>query len=70
MSTHNICFHREIRKILCGDPLLSVAMYKELVGSRDGKYFYSQNTGTLIFQFLTIVKIHLLTGAMRIVPIS
>ena len=25
MSTHNICFHREIRKI-CGYPLLSVAM--------------------------------------------
>ena len=26
MSTHNICFHRERRKILCGYPLLSVAM--------------------------------------------
>ena len=26
MSTHNIRFHREIRKILCGYPLLSVAM--------------------------------------------
>ena len=26
MSTHNICFHREIRKILRGYPLLSVAM--------------------------------------------
>ena len=26
MSTHNICFCREIRKILCGCPLLSVAM--------------------------------------------
>ena len=26
MSTHNICFHGEIRKILCGYPLLSVAM--------------------------------------------
>ena len=25
MSTHNICFHGEIRKILCGYPLLSVA---------------------------------------------
>ena len=24
---HNICFRREIRKILCGYPLLSVAMY-------------------------------------------
>ena len=26
MSTHNICFHGEIRKISCGYPLLSVAM--------------------------------------------
>ena len=26
MSTHNICFCRERRKILCGYPLLSVAM--------------------------------------------
>ena len=26
MLTHNICFHGEIRKILCGYPLLSVAM--------------------------------------------
>ena len=26
MSTHNICFCQEIRKILCGYPLLSVAM--------------------------------------------
>ena len=27
MSTHNVCFHGEIRKILCGYPLLSVAMH-------------------------------------------
>ena len=27
MSTHNICFHGEIRKLLCGYPLLSVAMF-------------------------------------------
>ena len=26
MSTHNICICREIRKILCGYPLLSVAI--------------------------------------------
>ena len=26
MSTHNLCFHGEIRKILCGYPLLSVAV--------------------------------------------
>ena len=28
MSTYNICFRGEIRKILCGYPLLSVAMVK------------------------------------------
>ena len=28
MSTHNIGFHQQIRKILCGYPLLSVAMEK------------------------------------------
>ena len=28
MSTHNICFHGEIRKILCGYPLLTVAMFR------------------------------------------
>ena len=27
MNTHNICICREIRKILCGYPLLSVAMF-------------------------------------------
>ena len=26
MSTHNICFPGEVRKILCGYPILSVAM--------------------------------------------
>ena len=31
MSTHNICFHGEIRKVLCGHPLLSVAMTSSLV---------------------------------------
>ena len=30
MSTHNVCFHGEIRKMLCGYPLLSVAMYSNL----------------------------------------
>ena len=34
MSTHNICFHGEIRKILCGYSLLSVAMH--LLASTDG----------------------------------
>ena len=30
MSTHNICIRREIRKILCGYPLLSVAMKMDI----------------------------------------
>ena len=35
MSTYNICFCREIRKILCGYPLLSVAMLLvELLSSK------------------------------------
>ena len=29
MSTHNICFHGEISKILCGYPLFSGAMIPE-----------------------------------------
>ena len=36
MSTHNICFCREIRKILCGYPLLSVAMFAGHVGLIEG----------------------------------
>ena len=31
MSTHNICFRRDIREILSGYPLLSVAMGKDLI---------------------------------------
>ena len=31
MSTHNICFCGEIRKILCGYPLLSVAMCHKII---------------------------------------
>ena len=30
MSTHIICFHAEIIKIICGYPLLSVAVEKHL----------------------------------------
>ena len=31
MSTQNICFYSEIRKILCGYPILSVAMTVQIV---------------------------------------
>ena len=39
MSTHNICFRREIRKILCGYPLLSVAMYNNNLRSTQNILF-------------------------------
>ena len=35
MSTHNTCFCGEIRKILYGYPLLSVAMVKTICGGHD-----------------------------------
>ena len=31
MSTHNICFRQEVRKIICGYPLLSVAMLPHIL---------------------------------------
>ena len=34
MSTHNICIRREIRKILCGYPLISVAMPQHIFSWR------------------------------------
>ena len=42
MSTHNICFHGEIRKILCGYPLLSVAMSDTPKDSLTYKSAYQQ----------------------------
>ena len=44
MSTHNICFHQEIRNILCGYPLLSVAMFNGIdkqCGHRSDCCFWS-----------------------------
>ena len=40
MSTHNICFRQEIRKLLCGYPLLSVAMYGSIRISETPVFFY------------------------------
>ena len=42
MSTLNICFRGEIRKILCGYPLLSVAMSK-LLRCKSLSHFCSKN---------------------------
>ena len=41
MSTHDICFLGEIRKILCGYPLLSVAMSGPvgMSGARETAHF-------------------------------
>ena len=40
MSTHNICIRREIRKILCGYPLLSVAMQYSVNKGKYGRNLY------------------------------
>ena len=46
MSTHNICISREIRKILCGYPLLSVAKKKNtLSGTMDPVSVYDHLVG-------------------------
>ena len=40
MSNHNICFCQEIRKILCGYPLLSVAMRNNLESKQSKACLY------------------------------
>ena len=44
MSTHNICFRGEIRKILCGYPLLSVAIRNKMISE-----FFSKKKICLIW---------------------
>ena len=45
MHTHNICFHGEIRKILCGYSILSQAMNKYLEeGLSKNKYIFFKST--------------------------
>ena len=53
MSTHNICFHREIRKILCGYPLLSVAMNSAILAIQNVFSEESDHTAPFSF-FLTL----------------
>ena len=43
MSTHNICFRREKRKILCGYPLLSVAMFLQQQNTDFFSLFHDEN---------------------------
>ena len=52
MSTHNICFRREIRKILCGYPFLSVAMLIRL-------------SDFLMLQLIWAVPSEIVTSSMR-----
>ena len=54
MSTHNICFLREIRKILCGYPLLSVAMYKTLFSFQWPMFLYRSINIMLILLYKNI----------------
>ena len=42
MSTHNICFRGEVRKILCGYPLLSVAMLTVMKINETSGYMATQ----------------------------
>ena len=69
MSTHNICFCREIRKILCGYPLLSVAVrfcsvnghWRQSFCIKEFKALYCQ--GLLIkFKFGQLLVLHLVIG--------
>ena len=54
MSTHNICFHEEIRKILCGYPFLSGAMaLSQLRHVSTGKQF-GQRTSLLTIKLIII----------------
>ena len=46
MSTHNIYFRGEIRKILCGYPLLSVAMMS-VFKNHNGNSFAVINYGVM-----------------------
>ena len=62
MSTHNICFRREIRKILCGYPLLSVAMflnesynYKMHITATDCVYFIFTNVQNYFPLYIFII---------------
>ena len=57
MSTHNISFHGEIRKLLCGYPLLSVAM-KHMFSSRRMKTI---NTFQLKKKSILSLAMHLTT---------
>ena len=64
MSTHNICISREIRKILCGYPLLSVAMIDIFLVS-SLKHLDTQKHSTCLYGKLKKkIVLHLLSRAV------
>ena len=53
MSTHNICFQEEIRKILCGFPILSGALtYETLLISSHNVCFHGKIRKVSIISWL------------------
>ena len=62
MSTHNICFRREIRKILCGYPLLSVAMHQNCLS--DAILMITDNICFCGEINLYLVLVHVLSGEL------
>ena len=59
MSTHNICFRREIRKIICGYPLLSVAMVKVCLSEFFKDILANLQTGTIRTAFFCKIDNHI-----------
>ena len=54
MSTHNICFRRQIRKIFCGYPLLSVAMFSVWIPS------FCYKGDVVYFEYVHALLLHLI----------
>ena len=51
MSTHNICFRLEIRKIICGYPLLSVAMDEPPQNAASHQGLHCLPTGSKLYLY-------------------
>ena len=67
MSTHNICFRQEIRKILCGYPLLSVAMH---IGNISLKTCKSYKQTHAIHMGPVVQSIVSLTSSLRVISLT
>ena len=60
MSTHNICFRQEIRKILYGYPLLSVAMLSHELFHHFWVYCLQSSQSIHTQNFLKVVVYHVI----------